>query len=173
MTVVQAVFVERREFRMSVIEEVENAHLLVIQTLDNLPELEWDMPIAENSWTVKEIVAHLASYEHLLVDICHIALHDSSSTPYATQFAEQGADFNQTQVAAYSNHTAQQVIDEFEEVQAEVTGLLAQIPAETLEKKGILPVRAERSLSDFVSVLSEHIRRHCDEIKAFRNREKQ
>jgi uncharacterized damage-inducible protein DinB len=158
---------------MNVVEQLENAHLLVIQTLDNLPELEWDMPMSEGGWTVKDTVAHLTSYEHLLLDICHIALKDSSSTPYATQFAEQGANFNQTQVAAYSNHTAQQVIDEFEEVQAEVTGLLAQIPTEAIEKKGIIPARADRSLSNFVSVLSEHIRRHCDEITAFRTREKQ
>lgn len=156
---------------MTVIEQLENAHLLVIQTVDNLPELEWDMPMSEGGWTVKDTIAHLASYEHLVADMCHVVLQDSTPTPTITQYTQQGADFNQTQVAARSNHTAQQVIDEFEEVKAEVTGLLAQISAEAIEKKGTLG--GQRSLSDSVSALSMHIQRHCDEITAFRNREQQ
>ena len=158
---------------MNVAEQLENAHLLVIQTVDNLPELEWDMPIAANSWTVKDIISHITSYVHILADMCHTLLKDSSSTPYLTQFIEQNADFNQLQVAERSNHTAQQVIDEFEEVEAEASGLLAQIPVETIEKKGTISGRGERSLSDSVSALSAHIQRHCDEITAFRTREKQ
>ncbi len=158
---------------MNVAEQLENAHLLVIQTVDNLPELEWDTPIAENSWTVKDIIAHLASYEHILVDVFNAFLEESPATPYLAQYAEHHADFNQVQVGERSNHTAQQVIDEFEEMQAEATSLLARIPAERIEQKGTLSWYKDRSLGDFVSALSGHIQRHCDEITAFRNREKQ
>ncbi len=158
---------------MNVTEQLENAHLLVIQTVDNLPELEWDMPMSAGGWTVKDTIAHIASFTHLLVEMCHMVLKDATPTPYVTQFIEQSTEFNQTQVAARSSHTAQQVIDEFEEVEAEASGLLAQIPVETIEKKGTIAGRGERSLSDSVSALSMHIQRHCDEITAFRNREKQ
>ena len=158
---------------MTVVEQLETAHLLVIQTVDNLPELEWDMPMSDGGWTVKDTIAHITSYTHLVADMCHVVLKDASPTPSITQYIQQGTEFNQTQVAARSNHTAQQVIDEFEEVQAEVAGLLASIPAETIEKKGTMAGRGERSLSDSVSALSTHIQRHCDEITAFRNREKQ
>ncbi len=158
---------------MSITEQLESAFLQVIQTVDNLPELEWDMPMSDNGWTVKDTVAHLASYTHLLADMCHVVLKDSTPTPTITQYIQQGGEFNQTQVAERSNHTAQQVINEFEEVQAEVTGLLASIPVEKIEEKGTLGGRSERSLSDSVQGLTGHIQRHCDEITAFRNREKQ
>jgi len=158
---------------MNATEQLENAHLLVIQTVDNLPELEWDIPMSGGGWTVKDTIAHLASYTHLLVEMCHMVLKDAAPTPYVIQFIEQSTEFNQTQVAARSSRTAQQVIDEFEEVEAEASGLLAQIPVETIEKKGTIAGRGERSLSDSVSALSAHIQRHCDEITAFRNREKQ
>ena len=157
---------------MNVAENLENAHLLVIQTVDNLNEGEWDIPIAENSWTVKDIVAHLASYEHLLVEMFETVLGTSSDTPYLTQYRTQYADFNRIQVEARGNHTAQQVVDEFEEVQADATALLARIPVETIEKKGTLGDK-ERSLGDIVSNLTGHIQRHCAEITAFRNREHQ
>lgn len=158
---------------MNATEQLENAHMLVIQTVDNLPELEWDMPMSAGGWTVKDTIAHLASYTHLLAEMCHMVLKDATPTPYITQFIEQGAEFNQMQVAARSSHTGQQVIDEFEEVEADASGLLAQIPAETIEKNGAIAGHGERSLSDSVSALSAHIQRHCDEITAFRNREKQ
>ena len=157
---------------MSVAENLETAHLLVIQCVDNLNEGEWDVPIAENSWTVKNIIAHLASYEHLLVEMFNVVLETSSDTPYLTQYRTQYADFNKIQVEARANSTAQQVVDEFEEVQAEATSLLARIPVETIEKKGTLGDK-ERSLGDVVSNLTGHIQRHCAEITAFRDREKQ
>ncbi len=157
---------------MNVAENLENAHLLVIQSVDNLNEAEWEVPIAEDSWTVKDIIAHLASYEHLLVEMFDVVLGTSSETPYLTQYRTQHADFNKIQVEARANHTAQQVVDEFEEVQAEATSLLARIPVETIEKKGTLGDK-ERSLGDTVSNLTGHIQRHCAEITAFRDREKQ
>lgn len=158
---------------MNVAEQLENAHLLVIQTVDNLPELEWDIPTASGSWSVKDIVAHLASFEHLLVDVFKTFLETSPTTLYLAQYSTQHDDFNHIQVEARSNHTAQQVIDEFEEAQAEATSLLARIPVETIEKKETLTWDKERSLGDFVGVLTGHIQRHCAEITAFRNRERQ
>ncbi len=159
---------------MNVAEELENAHLQVIQTLDNLPELEWDVPITENSWTVKDIIAHLASYEHVLEDVLRSFTENTPETAYVSRYIQHNDDFNKEEVSARSNSTAQQVIDEYQEVQTDTTGLLARIPAGTLEKKGTLPWYGEdRSLSDFIRSISANIQRHCDEITAFRNREKQ
>ena len=159
---------------MNVAEELENAHLLVIQTVDNLPELEWDTPIAENSWTVKDIIAHLASYEQVLRDVLHSFTENTPESAYVSRYIQHKDDFNKEEVNARSNHTAQQVIDEYQEAQTDTTGLLARIPAETLEKKGTLPWYGEdRSLSDFIRGINANIQRHCNEITAFRNREQQ
>ncbi len=159
---------------MSVAEELENAHLQVIQTVDNLPELEWDTPIAENSWTVKDIIAHLASHERVLGDVLRSSTENAPETAYVFRYIQHKENFDKEEVSARSNHTAQQVIDEYQEAQTDTTGLLARVPAETLEKKGALSWYGEdRSLSDFIRDISANIRRHCDEITAFRNREKQ
>jgi uncharacterized damage-inducible protein DinB len=159
---------------MSIAEQLETAHLLVVQTVDNLPEAEWEVPIAENKWTVKDIISHLASFEYVLVDVFNTFLEESPNTPYLSQYIKQHAEFNSLQVEERSNHTAQQVIDEYEEVQAQSTSLLARIPTETIEKKGTLPwYGKERSLGDLINTLSSHVKTHCNEITAFRNREKQ
>ena len=170
---VETVLVERRE-HMAVAEQLENAHLLVISTVDNLPELEWDMPMSEGGWTVKDSIAHLASYELILKDVLRTFADDASETPYLARYLHSNDDLRREEVSARSSHTAQQVIDEYQEVQTDTTGLLARISAETLEKKGTLSWYGEdRSLSDLIRSISAHIQRHCDEITEFRNREQQ
>src|SRR5579884_2319587 len=56
-------------FNMNTAEVLENGHLLLIQVVDGLPEEAWDMPSVCGNWSVKDIVAHLASYEQLILDI--------------------------------------------------------------------------------------------------------
>ena len=159
---------------MTVAEQLENAHLLVIQTVDNLPELEWDIPMSDGGWTVKDTIAHLASYEQVLGDVLRTFADDTPETPYLSRYIHHNEDFNREEVSARSNNTAQQVIDEYQETQTDNTGLLTRIPVETFEKKGTLSWYGEdRSLSDFVRDKSVHIQQHCDGIAAFRNREKQ
>ncbi len=159
---------------MTAAEQLENAHLLVIETVDNLPELEWDVPMSEGGWTVKDCIAHLASYELVLKDVLRTFADDAPQTPYLTRYIQHNDDFNREELSARANHTAQQVIDEYQEAQTDTTGLLARIPAETLEKKGTLPwFGQDRSLSDFVRDRSAHIQKHCEEVTAFRNRENQ
>lgn len=159
---------------MNAVEQVENAHLLVIQSVDDLPELEWDIPTMQDGWSVKDIIAHLASYEHVLVEVFRTFLEESPDTPYLSQYIKQNADFNTIQVGERSNHTAQQVVDEYEEVQADATALLARIPAETIEEKGTLPMYGkERSLHDLINNFTSHTEKHCESISAFRTRQKQ
>ena len=159
---------------MNAVEQVENAHLLLIQTVDDLPEQEWDVPTTPDGWSVKDIIGHLASYEHLFVEVFQMVLGESSETPYLTVYTQQHNDFNNIQVGARSNHTAQQVLDEYEEVQADATALLARIPAETIDEKGTLPMYGkDRSLHDLINNFTMHTKNHCDGISAFRSREKQ
>lgn len=159
---------------MNVVEQVEDAHLLVIQTVNDLPELEWDIPTVTDGWSVKDVIAHLASFEHILVDVCKTFLEESPDTPYLSQYIKQHDDFNNIQVGERSNHTAQQVLDEYEEAQVDATGLLARIPVETIEEKGTLPwYGKDRSLHDLITRLTSHVAHHCDSITAFRTREKQ
>lgn len=158
---------------MNASEELENVHLLVVQTLDNLPESEWETPIADDGWTVKDIVSHITSYVHVLLDMCHESTNDGTSTPYLTDYLEHNTGFDQRQVDERSNHTAQQVMDEFEEVQTDTVALLAHIPGDTLNHKGAVKGFEQQSIGDVVAEFSAHIRRHCNEITEYRNREQQ
>jgi hypothetical protein len=53
---------------MNAVDILKYGQLTVLRTLDGLPESAWETPGACGVWSVKEIIAHLASYEQVLVD---------------------------------------------------------------------------------------------------------
>ena len=157
---------------MNASELLEKGHMMVIQAVDDLPELQWDMPGVCGNWSVKDIIAHLASYEHVLLDVLN-TFSGKEPTPYVLRFISQTQEFDDAEVAARRYATAQQVIDEYQDTQVRTTSLLEQIPAETVQRQGTMPwYQQSLSLADFINRMYEHTREHCDQIVGFHNRVK-
>jgi uncharacterized damage-inducible protein DinB len=147
---------------------LENSNLMVIETIDNLREAAWDIPGACGEWSVKDIIAHLASYEKVIVDVLNTYL-GSQPTPYILYWAEQPDEFNATEVEARRYETAQHVEDEFQDLQVQASSLLQQIPVEKIQQKGTMPwYKPDWCLADFIEMVYAHTREHCDQIALFR-----
>ena len=151
---------------MNAAEMLDNVHLRTIRALDDLPELQWDIPGACGNWTVKEIVAHLTSYELALAEGLKTFLGQPSTRTYISRLLEDGAKFNEEEVEKRRYNTAQRVMDDYNDAQIQTMSLLEQIPAEKLQQK----VTADRSLNDFITSFYNHMSEHCDQIEKFRNR---
>jgi hypothetical protein len=150
---------------------LDNSHMMVLQAVDSLPELEWDIPGVCGEWSVKEIVAHLISYELVLADVLNTFLGKATSTPYLSQFIDKRSDFNDVQVKARQNKTAQQVEDEYNDAQVYTTSLLAQISAEKVQQPGTIPwYGKECCLGDFIRLVYDHTCEHSAQIAQFRDR---
>jgi uncharacterized damage-inducible protein DinB len=155
---------------MNASELLEKSNLLVIQTVDDLPETAWDIPGACGNWSVKDIIAHLASYEHIVVDVLSI-FQKEQPTPYILEFLHQLDQFNKVEVEARKYETAQHVLDEYQDAQVEATSLLMQIPDEKVQERGTMPWYGEDCcLADFINRIYDHTREHCAQIARFRQR---
>jgi uncharacterized damage-inducible protein DinB len=151
---------------------LNTSHQMVIQAVDGLPESEWEIPGACGEWSVKEVLAHLASYEHLLVEAL-IAFPTDEPTAYVRAL-KQPATFNASEVEARRYQTAQQIMDEYHEMQLQTTSLLANIPAEMVEQKGTIPwYNKDACLSDLISSVCAHTGEHCLQITQFRQKVKE
>ena len=53
----------------------------VLHAIDGFPEADWETAGACGVWSVKDIIAHLTSYEHVLVDVL-TTLTGGGSKPY-------------------------------------------------------------------------------------------
>jgi transcriptional accessory protein Tex/SPT6 len=157
---------------MNAVDILKYGQLTVLQTIDGFPESAWETPGACGVWSVKNIIAHLASYEHVLVDVLTTFLADGATTPYLARFTEPGGQFNDVEVGQRKERTVKEVLGELNDTHAQVMSLVAQIPAETLRRAGTLPwYGMDYALDDFIVYTNYgHKREHSAQIAAFRDR---
>ncbi|HLX58930.1 MAG TPA: DinB family protein [Ktedonobacteraceae bacterium] len=142
-----------------------------MQAIDGFPETAWETPGACGVWSVKDIIAHLASYEKVLVDVLSgfVGRHP---TPNLDKFTGLGDQFNDIEVERRKGRKVREVLDEFYDAHAQVMSLAAQIRPEQFRQAGTLPwYGMDYSLDDvLVYMYYGHKREHSAQIAAFRDR---
>src|SRR3989442_12781321 len=123
---------------MNATDILKYGQLTVLQAIDGVPEAAWETAGACGFWSVKDIIAHLASYELVLVDILTI-FTGGGSTPMLNSYIESGRQFNDSEVSRRKAKTIQEVLAEFNDTHTQVMSLLVNIPSETLRQTGTLP----------------------------------
>ena len=148
-----------------------NGHKHVLDAVDGLPELDWTTPGVCGIWSVKDIIAHLASFEHVLVDVLRSLLVADSPTPTLDRFRRNSGRFNDAEVEARQGKSAAEVLAEYEQTHALAAQLLARIPREGRILSGALPWYGDTyDLDDFiVYTFYGHKREHCAQIAVFRD----
>jgi hypothetical protein len=144
-------------------------HRTVLATVDGLPEAEWYTPNVCGVWSVKDILAHLASFEHMLVDVLN-SLLCGTPTPALDRY-RAGLAFNDDEVASRQDKGVHEVFAEYRDTHAEAARLLEQVPVEMRRLKGSLPWYGEAyDLEDFlVYTFYGHKREHCAQINVFKD----
>ena len=156
---------------MNATDVLKYGQLTVMQAIDGFPEMAWETPGACGVWSVKDIIAHLASYERVLVDIL-TTFTGGGSTPALNSYVEMGGQFNESEVSRRKAKTIQDILTEFNDTHVQVMSLLVSIPSETLRQSGTLPwYGREYALDDvLVYMYYGHKREHSAQIAAFRDR---
>ena len=137
-------------------------------TLARIPREEWTTPGVCGVWSVKEIVAHLASFEEVLVDILGSFL-SIEQTPTLDRYLQRGMAFNNLAVAERQGQSSQEALAEYDRHHGGVMSLIPRIPVEQLRQPGTLPwYGAEYALDDFlVYQYYGHKREHSAQIAVF------
>ena len=145
-------------------------HGTVLQTIEGLPESAWETPGACGVWSIKDIIGHLASYEHVMVDVLS-AFVGGGPTPYLNKYTDPGGQFNDSEVELRKGKTVREVLGEYNDTHEQVRSLAARIPVETFRQTGTLPwYGMEYALDDFIVYTQYgHKREHSAQIAAFRD----
>lgn len=155
---------------MNAPDVLKYGHLTLLATLDGLSEPDWERPGACGRWSIKNIIAHLASYELVLVDIL-TEVRDAGPTPRLDEFRADPAAFNDRQVDRRPAQTVAETLAAYQNAHERAMSLTAGIPAETWRTPGTLPwYGAEYDLDDLIAYLYYgHKREHAAQIAAFRD----
>jgi uncharacterized damage-inducible protein DinB len=164
---------------MNTVDVLKYGHHTVQQAVHDLPDSAWEKAGACGTWSIKDIIAHLASFEHVLKEVLTGMVESethtstpSAATPYLTRFIDPGAQFNDTEVDARKGKTAMEILAEYDDTHSQVMSLIAQVPEEIRRQTGTLPwYGVEYALDDFiVYAFYGHKREHCGQIAVFRDR---
>jgi hypothetical protein len=136
---------------------------------------EWDTPGVVGTWTAKDLLAHLASYEHLIAEVLHSLLDAKSDSPTIQQMGELGHDaFNDAIVAASRDKSLAQVRADYDSAHEQVKTFGGQVSAETLRQPGTIPwYGTDYSVDDFIVYTQYgHKREHSAQFAAFKDQMK-
>ncbi len=156
---------------MNTADVLKYGQLTVLGTIDGMPEAAWNTPGVCGAWSAQDVIAHLTSFERLLVEVLR-GFVDGGPTPYLDQYTAPDGNFNDDQVARRRGRSIADVLDELNSAHAEVMALVSRIPDGTIRRPGTLPwYGAEYALDDMlVYMYYGHKREHCAQIALFRDR---
>jgi hypothetical protein len=143
----------------------------VMRNLEGLPLEHWQTDGVCGWWGVKEIIGHLASFEHVLAEVFRSFL-DGGSTPYLDQMqALGGGPWNDLQISNRQDHTPAEALAEYQAAQAENLRLVVRLPEDTLRRPGTLPWYGdEYALDDYIVYqFYGHKREHMAQVNVFKD----
>jgi uncharacterized damage-inducible protein DinB len=147
-------------------------HQTVIQSIEGVADSDWDIPGACGVWSVHQIIAHLSSFEHVLIEILQTLLEKNAPTPTMNLFFQEGsANFNDNQVALRQDQTVKETWNEYETAYQKSFELFKQIPDDLHRQTGLLTWYGDTyDLEDFlIYSFYGHKREHTAQINAFKD----
>jgi len=145
----------------------------LMRTLDGVPQLEWEQGGVCGVWSVKDIIGHLASYEHWLQEILAPFAGVTMETPVSSRMGDIGAAaWNDWEVESRRGKSAAEVRAEYRDTyQYTYEQILPKIAAEVWPKVGTLPwYGMEYALDDFIVYsFYGHKREHGAQIAVFKD----
>ncbi len=156
---------------MNAADVLKYGHQTVLHTIEGLPDSDWKTSGVCGWWSVKDIMAHLTSFEQVLVEVLGTFLGDRGPTPALDSYRADGQKFNDDQVALRQDKSARQVLDEYCDLHTRTMVSVARIPEETRRQPGTLPwYGMEYALDDFIAyAYYGHKREHSAQIAVFRD----
>ena len=144
---------------------VRYGHGTVLRAVEAATDAQWEQPGACGVWSIKNIVAHLAAYEQVLVALL-TEFVDGDPATFQNPMTE---GWNDREVALRSALSPHATLAEYAAACDRVMALLAEVPPEVLRRPGTLPwYGMEYALDDFiVYAFYGHKREHSAQIDHF------
>lgn len=156
---------------MNVYDILKYGQRTFLQALERIPQERWQDKGVCGVWSTQDVIAHLASYEAVLVDILTLAGGENMPTP-ALDAYKSGNPFNDPQVEQRRGMDGDAVLAELKDAHDAVKRIGATIPAERFTATGTLPwYGSEYSLDDFIVYsFYGHKREHAAQLDVFADR---
>lgn len=136
--------------------------------LDQVPMTRWTDGGVCGWWSVKDIMAHLTSYELWQAELLE-SFVEPGSTPTLDQLREQRSKFNKAQVAARREDSPEDVLLSYEAAHGRLMESVGELSPASLAEVGTIPWYGDSYSLDDLLVYSNygHKREHVAQINLF------
>ena len=155
---------------MNMIDVMRSGHQTVVKTVDGLEPERWQAPPVVGVWSTKHVIAHLSSFEAMLIDVLTSIADDDAPTPVLDALRAGPAQFNTDQVAMRDHLSPDEALREYQTNFAEALALARALPDHVRRRNGLLEwYGSEYDLEDFIAyTFYGHKREHAAQIVLFR-----
>lgn len=150
---------ERRERLLARLEGARNALLSTVEMLDE-GQLEAETP--NPGWTVKDVIAHLASAERGHQQVVRMLLAGQDPRPWEFDLDA----FNEAQVGLRRTDELAALLIELEINRRDTLALLESVGPDDWDKAGFHPGGFDTTVEGTFRVIAIHERRHLRDIQA-------
>lgn len=156
---------------MNLDDVLKYGHGTVISTIDGLSDAQCDVSGVCGIWSVRQIIAHLASHELIMIDALASLLDANAPTPALEAYGAQGLAYNDIEVEKRQGISYAEIVSEYKAHAARVKELAARVPLEQRRKAGLFAWYGEEyDLEDLVAYsVYGHKREHCAQINVYRD----
>jgi hypothetical protein len=159
---------------MNTIEALKLGDDMLTETINTLVGLDWFSSEywyksgVCDQWSIKDIIAHLGSFETLLTDVL-ISLDSGAITPDFALYIADPDRFNHIQVSSHEDKSVGELLAEYEQAHVLNQNWLPNISEEILNQPGLVSwFGSEQSPADFIIYAAyDHKHEHIDQIMRF------
>ncbi len=151
---------------------LKRGHLSFLRQIETIPGTLVDKKGACGEWTVKDIIAHICSYERLLTEVLQSTLDKGKTVPSLVVMGNDHEAFNSLEVKNRKQKSLSSIVSEYKRHYKRVMLLTGNISSSTMRKAGTIPwYHKDYSLEDFITVLSYgHKKEHGAQIAVLKSR---
>ena len=155
---------------MNAIKILNRGHQNLSDALKDLPGKNWGQGFVTGSWTIKDIVDHLGTYEALQLETFQKFLDASITTPLSDQKAKGSfLEFNKEQWEKDKDKIWQEILERYTTAHAKLQQVVESISPELMAKPNTTKWYGEDcSLDDIIAYNYGHKKHHIAQIKLFR-----
>ncbi len=143
-------------------------NITMMTTLEKIPDTEWDRPDVCGWWSCRQITAHLASFELVLVEVLDSLLGKAPGV-MMRRMGDVDYDFNLHEVSSRDGDSAATILAEYESAHRDAMARVRQIPVSERRIAGALPWYGQAyDLEDYlVYTYYAHKREHMAQVNVF------
>ena len=143
-------------------ERIEESRAALLKSIEGLPEAALTGPQVEGSWTIKDLIAHITSWEAVCVDPLR---RFAAGGAFEAEVIEDHLAWNDMQAARWRDQSVADLIKELVRTRLELLAIADSLTEEQWEQSVTHPWGDQGTVSDMLSGLAWHENEHLKSIQ--------